>query len=366
MQKLSIGWLIVKCAFTALIMLSSGIGHAREYADLQVPDTPLVLKAQGSFFVGGERVPFTRTEFGDFLADGHATVNQMYVRYMVPEMPNPKIPIVMIHGMGLTGNSWETTPDGRMGWDEYFVRKGHPSFVIDQVGRGRSGFDERAFNRARAGLSKSDSQAKIRRFSDESMWPNFRFGSEEGTPYSETQFPHEAVADASLQIVPDLTYGGVPDPNPTHKALANLGRQVGGAILMGHSQGGPFPIEASLQDASGIRGLIMLEPGSISSKYSDEEIKKLANLPMLFVFGDYIGSSPEGTLNGHHWQTAIDESNAFIKRINAAGGNATMIHLPKAGIRGNSHMLMEDRNHLQVADMIMDWIDKNVAIPAKK
>lgn len=110
----------------------------------------------------------------------------------------------------------------------------------------------------------------------------------------------------------------------------------------------------------------MLEPGSISSKYSDEQIKKLANLPMLFVFGDYIGASPEGTLNGHHWQTAIDESNAFIKRINAAGGNTTMIHLPKAGIRGNSHMLMEDRNHLQVADMIMDWIDKNVAIPAKK
>ena len=45
----------------------------------------------------------------------------------------------MLHGATLTGKSWETTPDGRMGWDEYFVRKGHPVYVPDQVGRGRSG-----------------------------------------------------------------------------------------------------------------------------------------------------------------------------------------------------------------------------------
>lgn len=39
----------------------------------------------------------------------------------------------MIHGMTLTGKTRETTPDGRMGWDEYFVRKGHPVYVVIPV-----------------------------------------------------------------------------------------------------------------------------------------------------------------------------------------------------------------------------------------
>ena len=75
----------------------------------------------------------------------------MYVRYMVPQGGDGNVPVVMVHGATLTGKSWETTPDGRMGWDEYFVRKGHPVYVPDQVGRGRSGFNQAVFNDVRAG-----------------------------------------------------------------------------------------------------------------------------------------------------------------------------------------------------------------------
>ena len=85
-----------------------------------------MLKAQGSFFVGGEKVEQTQGELGDLGPGGHITVNQMYVRYMVPQGGDGNLPVVMVHGATLTGKSWETTPDGRMGWDEYFVRKGHP------------------------------------------------------------------------------------------------------------------------------------------------------------------------------------------------------------------------------------------------
>ena len=115
------------------------------------PDKPLVLKAQGSFFVGGEKVEQTQAELGDLGPGGHITVNQMYVRYMVPQGGERNLPVVMVHGATLTGKSWETTPDGRMGWDEYFVRKGHPVYVPDQVGRGRSGFNQAVFNNVRAG-----------------------------------------------------------------------------------------------------------------------------------------------------------------------------------------------------------------------
>ena len=135
----------------AAVLGTAGNVTAQALKDVQTPDTPLVLKAQGSFFVGGEKAEQTQVELGDLGPGGHITVNQMYVRYMVPQGGDGNVPVVMVHGATLTGKSWETTPDGRMGWDEYFVRKGHPVYVPDQVGRGRSGFNQAVFNNVRAG-----------------------------------------------------------------------------------------------------------------------------------------------------------------------------------------------------------------------
>ena len=128
--------------------------EAQALTDVQTPDTPLVLKAQGSFFVGGEKAEQNEVELGNLGPGGHITVNQMYVRFMVPQDGDGNVPVMMVHGATLTGKSWETTPDGRMGWDEYFVRKGHPVYVPDQVGRGRSGFNQAVFNDVRAGSGR--------------------------------------------------------------------------------------------------------------------------------------------------------------------------------------------------------------------
>ena len=187
---------------------------AQALKDVQTPDTPLVLKAQGSFFVGGEKVEQTQGELGDLGPGGHITVNQMYVRYMVPQGADGNVPVVMVHGATLTGKSWETTPDGRMGWDEYFVRKGHPVYVPDQVGRGRSGFNQAVFNDVRAGSVPPSNLPRWIRFSDEVVWPNFRFGSKPGAPYADSQFPVTAVDELSKQGVPDVSFGGVPTPEP--------------------------------------------------------------------------------------------------------------------------------------------------------
>jgi hypothetical protein len=51
---------------------------------------------------------------------------------------------------------------------------------------------------------------------------------------------------------------------------------------------------------------------------------------------------------------------AFVARVNAAGGSARMLHLPEQGIHGNSHMIMQDRNNLRVADLLLKWIDESV------
>ena len=188
--------------------------RAQALKDLQTPDTPLVLKAQGSFFVGGDKAEQTQVELGNLGPGGHITVNQMYVRYMVPQGGDGNVPVVMVHGATLTGKSWETTPDGRMGWDEYFVRKGHPVYVPDQVGRGRSGFNQAVFNDVRAGSTPAANQPGWLRFSDEGVWPNFRFGAKPGEPFPDSQFPVTAVDELAKQGVPDVSFGGLPTPNP--------------------------------------------------------------------------------------------------------------------------------------------------------
>ena len=115
------------------VLTSSMTGFAQELKDVQDPSSPLTLKSRGSFIVGGQSVEQTPAQLSSFTGQpldtgGHVTVNQMYVEYMVPAADNG-VPVVMLHGATLSGKSYDTTPDGRMGWYEYFVRQGHPVYV---------------------------------------------------------------------------------------------------------------------------------------------------------------------------------------------------------------------------------------------
>ena len=356
-----------RTAILGAVTLAAVVGRVDDVAaqslkDLQTPDTPLVLKAQGSFFIGGEKSEQTQGELGDLGPGGRITVNQMYVRYMVPQGGDGNVPVVMVHGATLTGKSWETTPDGRMGWDEYFVRKGHPVYVPDQVGRGRSGFNQAVFNDVRAGSVPPATLPRFLRFSDEVVWPNFRFGSKPGAPYQDTQFPVAAVDELSKQGVPDVSFGGVPNPNPTLKALSDLASQVNGAVLMGHSQSGPFPLAAALLNPAVAKGLVLVEPGGCPANYTDDQIKTLATLPILVVFGDH-RDTPTGIGSRPSWQLSFESCQSLVERLKGAGGQAQMLSPSESGIRGNSHMIMQDKNALQIADLILRWIDERVSKP---
>jgi pimeloyl-ACP methyl ester carboxylesterase len=339
-------------------LLSAAItARAQKFNDVQTQKSPLVLKAQGSFYVGGESVEQTEGELGSFGPAGHITVNQMYVRYMIPQNARP-VPVVMIHGMTLTGKTWETTPDGRMGWDEYFVRKGHPVYVPDQVGRGRSGFNQAFFNNVRAGRTSFEKLPWIWRISDENTWTNFRFGTKPGVPYPGAQFPIAAIDEFSKQAVPDLSLS-LPTPNPNYRALSGLAAEVKSAVLVSHSQSGAFPLEAALVNPSGIKGMVLVEPGVCPATYTEQQIATLATVPILIVYGDHLGDVPTGIPN-FSWQTSFEGCRSFIARVNTAGGIAQMIYAPERGIRGSSHMIMQDRNNLQIADLILEWIGKSI------
>ena len=115
---------------------------------------PLTIKEQGSFFVGGEKKTVASPAVGPIPAQsGEITVNQMYVQYQIPMKGDTHVLVVMVHGCCLSSKTWETTPDGRMGWSEYFVRKDRPVYLADQVSRARSGFDPGAFSEACETLS---------------------------------------------------------------------------------------------------------------------------------------------------------------------------------------------------------------------
>ena len=197
-------------------------------------------------------------------------------------------------------------------------------------------------------------QPLISQFSNEEAWTVFRFGPTFGAPYPDEQFPVEAMDRFAKQMVPDLN-AMLPAPNPTHKALSDLALSLKGAVLMGHSESGRAPLEAALINASGIRGMIVIEPpGGCGMKYTEQQIATLARLPILIVFGDHLSVAPR------NWLGAFENCKDFIARINAAKGNAKMLYPPDLGIHGNSHMIMQDKNNLEIADLILDWIDRNV------
>jgi pimeloyl-ACP methyl ester carboxylesterase len=345
---------VVAGAILASILGLPMSADAQNFADLRTPDAPLALQALGSFYVGGRTVTASTTNIGLYKG-GPMSVDQMYVQYMIPK-GHPRPPVVMIHGGTLSGKSYETTPDGRMGWYEYFARRGFPSYVVDQVGRARSGFDQTSFNDVRAGVAPPASQPNLRRVASDVAWVRFRAGPAAGVRFDDSQFPVEAAGEFAKQAVPDLSES-LPPNDPNYSALSELAQDLKGAVLMGHSQGGRYPFETALLDSRGIRALIAIEPpGCKSNEYTPEQIDRLARFPILVVFGDHL-DTPQSV--GPSWLPFFEDCKAFIARVNAAKGNARMLHPADAGIHGNSHMIMQDKNNLQIADLIMKWITQH-------
>jgi hypothetical protein len=121
---------------------------------------PLVIEDEGSFFIGGvPKVTTYATVPGpnQAPAPSQITIGQMYVEFQIPAAKKRNMPpVIMVHGSSHTGACLESTPDGREGWLPYFVRKGVSTYVVDQSGRGRSGFDESVIHEGEAMIKTND------------------------------------------------------------------------------------------------------------------------------------------------------------------------------------------------------------------
>jgi len=327
--------------FLCLVLMFASPGHAGE--------RPLAIAAQGSFFVGGRDVHSDHLATVPTLnSKGTITIDQVYVHYQIPVSAKRRPPVTFIHGCCLTAKSWETTPDGRMGWDEYFLRKGFPVYLIDQASRGRSAANPIAINEVRDGAAAPDSLPQLFSEAHEAAWVTFRFGPDYPQPFPGLQFPIEAQNELWKQIVPDLA-PSLPTPNPTVAGLTELSARLKGTVLVSHSQSGIYPFQAAQASRDGIAAIIALEPGACPAP--DGDMAPYAGLPVLVVYGDYVEGSPR-------WGPRLKNCRAFVEAADKAGGKAELLVLPEIGIKGNSHLLMQDRNSLQIADILIDWIVK--------
>ena len=317
---------------------------------------PLELQDEGVFFVNGQAAA---TAFPDSPATGAAPpgdimIDQMYVQYRIPKTVSAP-PIVMVHGSGHTGVTYETTPDGREGWATYFARKNFSVYVVDHAGRGRSSFDPTPINRARR-ESNPAPLSSVPLFTRERAFANFRFGPQYPTRYPGSQFPVEAQDQYYAQLVPNtetmLAGGGA----NTVKALGALLDKIGPAIVVVHSQSGAYGLDLIRQHPDKVRAFVDVE-GSCGPLSADDVAKAFRKVPTLIVFGDYTEGS-----NGPNNDERRKLCNDSVAAINGAGGTAKFMYLPALGIKGNSHMMMMDKNNLQIADLIIEWLGQTTTL----
>jgi hypothetical protein len=313
---------------------------------------PLQIESQGSFFVGGKSIQSkTLSTLPAYAPTGTVAVEQMYVRYQIPAGVK-RTPITMIHGCCLTGKTWETTPDGRMGWDEFFLRKGYPVYVVDQVSRGRSAANATAITAVKAGQLNAADTPPVFMAGQEAAWAIFRFGAEFPSVYPGMLFPLTSIDEFWKQMVPDWI-ATLPTPNPTVHRLNELAEKLNGTVLMSHSQSGIYPFQSAASSTKGIAAIISIEPGACPSATGD--LSPYLKMPIMVLWGDYVDQSPR-------WAPRLKACREFATAATRAGGRVQNIVLPEIGVKGNSHMLMQDSNSLVVAQYLLDWIEGQVGL----
>jgi len=156
--------------------------------------------------------------------------------------------------------------------------------------------------------------------------------------------------------VPDWSEA-LPGPNRTVSALSELAIRLGGTILVSHSQSGLYPFQTADLSTAGIAGIIAIEPGACPEAAAD--MRPFTRMPILVLFGDYVATSKR-------WAPRLKACQAFVEAARRAGGKVELVQLPDIGITGNSHMLMQDKNSLSVADFLSGWIDNHIARPSQE
>lgn len=328
-----------------------------------ISNAPIIIQQQGSFAIGGTVI----TNPGVFDAGKPTAAGQTfhgdhaYAFYQIPVNAR-KHPLVFLHGAGSSKSTWETTPDGREGFQNIFLRRNFSVYLLDQPRRGEAG--------------RSTVAANIAPTPDEQFWfTQFRLGVYPDY-FPAVQFPKDSVA--LEQLFRDGTPNtGSFDANVVSDAVSGLFTKIGGGILITHSQGGGPGWLTAIKNKN-VKAVIAYEPWSgfvfpegelpapIKSNGQFGELKaaaiplddfnKLTKIPIVIYYGDNIAKEPSGVWNKDHWRAGLEMARLWATAINKHGGDATVIHLPEIGITGNTHFIFSDLNNIEIANLLSAWL----------
>ncbi|MBX2953924.1 MAG: alpha/beta fold hydrolase [Leadbetterella sp.] len=322
---------------------------------------PLMVQEQGSFAVGGTVItnpgtfdPVKRTPEGQTFHGDHA-----YVFYQVPVKAR-KFPLVLWHGIGQFSKTWETTPDGREGYQNIFLRRRFSVYVMDQPRRGNAG--------------RSTVEATISPVPDEQGWfGTFRVGIwPEYFPGVQFARDSETLNQYFRSMTPSI---GPIDMEVNTDAASALFQKIGPAILVTHSHSGGMGWKTAIKNPN-VKAIVSYEPGSgfvfpegevpapIASSAGPlealgvprEDFLKLARIPIIIYFGDYIPAKPDPNPGADGWRARLDMARIWAEAVNRNGGDVTVIHLPEKGIKGNTHFPFSDLNNMEIADLMSEWL----------
>ena len=329
----------------------------------------LVIQEQGSFAVGGIVItdpgvfdpikdgafnPTDQRSEGQSLHGDHA-----YVFYQIPKNAR-NLPLVFWHGHGQSAKTWETTPDGREGFQNIFLRRRFPVYLIDQPGRGRA--------------ARSTKPVNITATPDEQLWFGiFRLGAYPNF-YPGVQFSKDsgALNQFYRQMVPNA---GPYDAQINIDAVSSLFGKIGQGILITHSQSGGPGWRTAIKN-NNIRAIVSFEPGGdfvfpegealdtikasgrtiIPPRVAMTDFMQLTKIPIIIYYGDNIPDKPSINPGQEQWRVFLSIAKQFRDVINRHGGDVTLVHLPEIGIKGNTHFPMSDLNNVEVANHLSNFL----------
>ena len=332
---------------------------------------PLMIQEQGSFAVGGSVTtapgtfdpikqgaynPVGTDPAGQTLHGDHA-----YVFYQIPVKAR-KLPLVFWHGHGQSAKTWETTPDGREGFQNIFLRRNFPVYLIDQPRRGRAARGTQPIN--------------ITATPDEQLWFGiFRLGAwPEFYPGVQFSREPEALNQFFRQMVPNTSPY---DAQANTDAVSALFNKIGPGILVTHSQSGGLGWRTAIKNRN-VRSIVSFEPGfdfpfpegdvpasltlggrALSAiTVSQSDFMQLTKIPIVIYYGDNIPDKPSVNPGQEQWRIFFEMAKRWRDAVNRHGGDVTLVHLPEIGIRGNTHFPMSDLNNIQIADQLSKFLSE--------
>lgn len=332
--------------------------------------TTLLVKDQGSFAVGGTVVKmpghFDPIKQGTFNPAGPNSAGQTihgdhaYVFYQIPENAR-KLPLVFWHGYGQSGKTWESTPDGREGFQNIFLRRRFTTYLMEQPNRGKA--------------SKAIKETVITAAADEQLWFGiFRFGVWPEL-YKDVQFSKdpEALNQFFRQSVPDT--GPAFQSGVYVNAASALLDKTGDAILVTHSASGSLGWKTAIKNKH-VRAIVSYEPGGDFIFPEDENIEPvklgarviqfakvskvdfsaLTKIPIIIYYGDNIPDVPSDNPGKEQWRVFLSIARKWVDVVNKNGGDARVVHLPEIGIKGNTHFPFSDLNNMEIADHLSKYL----------